>query len=89
MELEELLSSKGRVRVLKVLLRDGQANISRLIRETGLHHRLVVKHLEELKRIGLVEERRYGRLRIYEINLRDPRVSALRDLLRSLESILG
>jgi len=89
MGLEELLSSKGRVRVLKVLLRDGQANISRLIRETGLHHRLVVKHLEELKRMGLVEERRYGRLRIYEINLRDPRVSALRDLLRSLESILG
>jgi DNA-binding transcriptional ArsR family regulator len=49
----------------------------------------VVKHLEELKRMGLVEERRYGRLRIYEINLRDPRVSALRDIIRSLESILG
>ncbi|MCC6044370.1 MAG: ArsR/SmtB family transcription factor [Acidilobaceae archaeon] len=89
MELERLLSSKGRVRVLRILLREGQVNISRLIRETGLHHRLVVKHLEELKRMGLVEERRYGRLRIYEANLQDPRVSALRELLKTLESILG
>ncbi|MFZ8793774.1 MAG: ArsR/SmtB family transcription factor [Acidilobaceae archaeon] len=89
MELERLLASKGRVRILRILLNEGQVNISRLIRETGLHHRLVVKHLEELKRMGLVEERRYGRLRIYEINLRDPRVSALRDIIRSLESILG
>ncbi|MDT7866494.1 MAG: ArsR family transcriptional regulator [Desulfurococcales archaeon] len=89
MELERLLSSKGRIRVLRILLREGQVNISRLIRETGLHHRLVVKHLEELKRMGLVEERRYGRLRIYEANLQDPRVSALRELLKTLESILG
>jgi len=89
MGLEELLSSKGRVRILRVLLEEGQVNVTRLVRATGLHHRLVVRHLEELKRMGLVEERRYGRLRIYEVNLKDPRVSALRELLRSLEKVLG
>ncbi len=89
MDVEKLLASKGRVRILRILLKEGQVNISRLVRETGLHHRLIVKHLEELKKMGLVEERRYGRLRVYEINLSDPRVSALRDLLRSLESILS
>jgi len=89
MSLEELLSSKGRVRILRILLEEGQVNVTRLVRVTGLHHRLVVKHLEELKRMGLVEERRYGRLRVYEVNFKDPRVSALRELLRSLEKVLG
>lgn len=89
MSLEKLLSSKGRVRILKVLLEEEQVNITRLVRETGLHHRLVVRHLEELKEMGLVEERRYGRLRVFEVNLKDPRVSALRELLRSIERILG
>jgi DNA-binding transcriptional ArsR family regulator len=83
-EVEEILGSKGRIKILKILFRDGYANITRIVRETGLHHRLVVKHLEDLKRMGIVEERRYGRMRIYYVNLSDPRVSALREALRAL-----
>lgn len=86
--MEELLASKGRVKILKILLEEGQVNITRLVRETGLHHRLVVKHIEELKRMGIVIERRYGRMRVVEVNLGDPRISALRELLKNLESLL-
>ena len=84
MNVEELLSSKGRVKILKVLFRDGHSNISRLVRETGLNHKLVSKHIEELKNMGLVEERRYGRMRIIYVNLSDPRVSAIREALKIL-----
>jgi len=35
LDLERLLSSKGRLRVLKVLLSEGQANITRIVKETG------------------------------------------------------
>ncbi len=85
MEVEKLLSSKGRIKILKVLFKEEQINITRLVRETGLHHKLVVKHIEELKELGVVGERRYGKLRLVYIDLSDPRVSIIREALRSLE----
>ena len=87
MDLEQLLRSRGRVRVLKVVLERGQINVSRLARETGLHHRIVSKYIEEFKSMGIVSEKRYGRLRVIEANLLDPRIGALRRLLRELEKL--
>ncbi len=89
MNIETLCESKGRFRVLKFLLEEGQANISRIIRETGLPHRLVEKHLEALKEAGVVVERRIGKLRIFEVDLTDARISATRQLLRELERLWG
>ncbi|MEB3773484.1 MAG: ArsR family transcriptional regulator [Desulfurococcales archaeon] len=87
MDIEEVFGSRGRIRVFKYLLEEGYANISRIARETRLHYKIVRKYLEEFKALGLVEERRYGRLRIYALNLSDPRIGALKDLLRELERI--
>ena len=89
MDIEVLFESKGRFRVLRFLLQEGQANISRIVRETGLPHRLVKKHLEELSKQGIVKERRYGRLRLFEVNLEDPRISATKNLIEELEKIWG
>ncbi|MEB3779845.1 MAG: winged helix-turn-helix domain-containing protein [Desulfurococcales archaeon] len=87
MDIERLLSSKGRIKILKLLLERGQLNISRIIRETGLHHKLVVKHLNELIDMGLVVERRYGRMRLFEADLTNPKISAIREILRELERL--
>jgi len=87
MDLERLLSSKGRIRILKLLFSEGQANISRIIKETGLHYRLAMRHLEELKRLGIVAEKKYGKLRIFEVDLTDPKISALKELLDRLEKL--
>jgi len=87
MDAEELLCKSGRIRVLKALLENGSMNITRLVKETGLHYRVVLSHIEYLKQLGLVEERRYGKLRIVEVNFGDPRVVALREILRSLEAL--
>ena len=84
---EAIFESKGRYRVFRYLLEEGQANISKIIKETGLPHRLVEKHLQALKDAGLVVERRIGRLRLFEVDLRDPRISATRQLLRELERL--
>ncbi len=87
MDVEELFCKGGRIRVLKLLLEKGSMNITRLARETGLHHKVVVKHIEYLKQLGLVEERRFGKLRLVEVNFNDPRAVALREILRSLEAL--
>ncbi len=81
------MKSPGRLRVLRYVLNKGQVNITKLIRETGLPHKLVDKYIRELEEEGIVSERRYGRLRIVEANLLDPKVSALREIIRELEKL--
>ena len=82
--LDEIFSSRGRVRVLLALFRLGEANITRIVRETGMHHRIVATHLEKLVEAGLAVEKRYGRLRIFRINYSNPKTIIVRDLLEVL-----
>ena len=81
MRLERILGSPGRIKLLKIILKHGQINITRLTRESGLHHRLVARYLNDLEEEGVVTVRRVGRLRIIEANLHKPEVALLRDLL--------
>ncbi len=54
-------------RVLGVLGEYGELNISKIARLVGAHYRVVARILEELAEEGLVEERRFGRLRLFRI----------------------
>jgi DNA-binding transcriptional ArsR family regulator len=80
-----ILGSKGKIKILQLLLREGEANITKIVRETGLKHSLVERHLEDLVRLGIVVERRVGRLRIFSLKLGDPRIAALAELIRRFE----
>jgi DNA-binding transcriptional ArsR family regulator len=42
---EEILGSKGRIRVLEVLTESGELNISEVSRRTGLNYTSVERHL--------------------------------------------
>ena len=63
---EELMGSRGRIRVLKVLAESGELNISEVGRRTGMNYTSVERHLEALRGMGLLREKRYGKIRIYE-----------------------
>ena len=64
--IEEILGSKGRVRVLQVLSESGELNISEVSRRTGLNYTSVERHLIKLKELGLLKEKRYGKIRIFQ-----------------------
>lgn len=66
---EDLFSTKIKVRIIKVLASHKELNISSLIEKTQSNHAEIVKNLEYLCEIGLLQEKRYGRIRI--IRLRD------------------
>ena len=70
----ELLGSKGMIKVLSVISEHGELNISAVSCRTGLNHRSVDKHLRNLMRLGLVQEKRYGSIRIFEARFRALRV---------------
>ncbi len=67
---EEILGSRGRIRVLQVLTESGELNISEVSRRTGLNYTSVQRHLMKLKELGLLKEKRYGKIRIFEIQFR-------------------
>jgi DNA-binding transcriptional ArsR family regulator len=63
---EELLGSRGRIRTLQVLVESGELNISEVSRRTGLNYTSVERHLAKLVKLGLVKEKRYGKIRIFQ-----------------------
>lgn len=81
MGIERILSSPGRIRVLKIILKYGQINVTRLAREASLHHRLVSKYIDEMREEGIVSVYKVGRIRIVELNVDNPQVALLRELL--------
>jgi len=78
--LEEILGSPGRIRILRILAEHQEVNITRIVRETGMHYRLVNKHIEVLKKHGIVIEKRFGRARLIALNRDNPLVEKLLEL---------
>ena len=82
---EEIFSSKGRVKVLKALAERGEMNISDITRRTSLNHTTTSAHLKRLCELGIVEEKRFGRIRIFRFKREDPRGWAIQTLFESFK----
>jgi DNA-binding transcriptional ArsR family regulator len=80
---EEIFSSKGRVKVLKALADKGEMNISEITRRTSLNHTTTAVHLKRLCDLGIIEEKRFGRIRIFRFKKEDPRGWAIQTLFES------
>lgn len=63
--IEELLGSKARIKILKILALNTELNISLIITKTNLNHKCVLRHLNFLKMLNLVQEKKFGRIKIY------------------------
>lgn len=87
MDIEEIFGSRGRIKILKIILKEEEVNITRLVKLSGLHYNLVKRHVEYLSSLGIIKVKNIGRIKIVEANFEDPRVVALRDLIRTIESL--
>ena len=52
--------------MLRVLAESGELNISEVGRRTGMNYTSVERHLCRLRELGLLREKRYGKIRIFE-----------------------
>ena len=73
----EVLSSKGKVKVLDTLMAVEELNITEIVRQTSLSHYSVKRYLTELCDTELVELKKFGRIRIYRYKIELPRARAL------------
>jgi DNA-binding transcriptional ArsR family regulator len=81
MAIEEVLSSKGRVKILRILADIGELNISEIARRAGLNYTTTNEHLTALERSGLILHKRFGRIRIFRFNEANPRAEMVRKLV--------
>lgn len=84
--IEDILSSRGRIKILKELALSTELNISELCRRVGLNHSSTKLHLKILIDSGLVEEKTFGRIKIYRYRIEDLRARSLKNLLEIWES---
>ncbi|HEX4919521.1 MAG TPA: winged helix-turn-helix domain-containing protein [Candidatus Bathyarchaeia archaeon] len=79
--LANILSSSGRIKILTLLANVEQLHLSEIARRTDQSHSSTVHHLHELANASIVNEQDYGRVRLFKLNLTNPWVRSLRQLI--------
>lgn len=82
MSIEDVFSSKLRMKILKILMEVGELNVSEIARRLGVNYKTTDKHLKVLEDEGMVKHKVFGRIRLYRLNESSPRVKAVQNLIK-------
>lgn len=85
MSIETVFSSKGRVKILRILVEIGELNISEIARRAGLNYTTTNQHLQVLEMSGIVRHKNFGRIRIFRFDEGNPRAKMIKDLVDEWE----
>ena len=85
MAIEEVFSSKGRVKILRILSEIGELNISEIARRAGLNYTTTNQHLQVLENNKLIRHKTFGRIRIFRYNGENARARMIRQLIEFWE----
>jgi len=84
--IEDVLCSKTRLKILKILI-SSQLTPSEIAERVGVCYANAAKHLETLEAEGLIEHVMFGkRTRFYKFNETSPKAIAVRNLIEIFET---
>jgi DNA-binding transcriptional ArsR family regulator len=86
MNLETLMASSCRRRILRVLSSSGRTNVMKLVRKVNSTYNQVNSNLQILQKEGIVLDERCGRMRVIRLNKENPRTARLLKALKILET---
>ncbi len=81
MDVEEVFSSKPRMKILKLVARLGELNVSDIARRIGMNFTSTNRHLRVLEEEKILQERTYGRIRMYRFNQASAKAKAVETLI--------
>jgi len=84
-KIEDLMGSRARVKILKYLAINEELTISQIISKTRLNYSCTSKHLNYLKMIGFIQEKNFGRIKIFRYKLENIRARSLKNFIEILE----
>jgi DNA-binding transcriptional ArsR family regulator len=85
MDIEQVLGSKLRVKILKILAQVGELNVSEIARRLGVNYNAAKKHLKILEDGDILRRKEFGRIRLYRLDEHSPRARALQKLMEVWE----
>lgn len=85
MDIEEVFSSKPRMKILRLVARLGALNVSDIARRIKLNYTTTNKHLELLEAEGILQQRVYGRIRMYKFSNGSAKARAVQNLIETWE----
>ena len=83
--IEDLLGSRARVKILKILAKYDELTISLIIKKTKLNYTCVLKHLNFLKLHDLIQEKKFGRIKIFRYKSENTKARSLRNFIEIWE----
>jgi DNA-binding transcriptional ArsR family regulator len=86
MDLEHLLSSACRRKIIKALAENGELNVMKLILKIRGKYPQVNASLQILQKEGIVLDRHYGRIRLIKLNRENSNTKLLLEALKILDS---
>ena len=87
MNVEDVLSSRLRMRILKILGQIGELNVSDIARRLGVNFTTTSGHLRVLENEGLLLHKSYGRIRLYRLNDKSAKAVAVGNLMDVWERV--
>ena len=85
MDVEDVFSSRLRIKILKILMQVGELNVSEIARRLGVNYNTTSKHLNVLEDEGILQHKVFGRIRLYRLNEHSPKAKAVQDLMEAWE----
>ena len=85
MDVEEVFSSKPRMKILRLVARLGALNVSDIARRINMNYSTTNQHLKLLEAEGILQQRVYGRVRMYRFNEASPKAKAVQNLIETWE----
>ena len=85
--IEDLLGSRARVKILKTLAKNDELTISLIIKKTKLNYNCVLKHLNFLKLQNLIQEKKFGRIKIFRYKSENMKARSLRNFIEIWERV--
>jgi len=87
MEIEDVFSSRLRMKIVKILSHVGELNVSEIARRLNVNYESTSKHLKVLEEEGIVLHKVFGRIRLYRMNEHSVRVRAVQSLIDAWEQV--
>ncbi len=80
--INDILGSKTKLRIIKLLICNNALNITKIVRMSGLNHTIIRKNLKELVDKNIIIEDKIDNFTIYRINVEN---SVVKKLLMIIE----
>lgn len=85
MNVEDVFSSRLRMKILRILVQVGELNGSEIARRLNVNYVTTSKHLKALEDEGVLVHKVFGRIRLYRLNERSPKAKAVQTLIETWE----